>query len=436
MHRFHVAFLGLLLGAIPAASREGYVRTRGGAVYEGHIRLESDAVVVVSAARELWIKIAATNVLGITFPDEPDAGLTDSERAPAGDSGSWTSEDVGSVRWSGGMQRTAGVIRVRGSGTNILATSDAFHFVFRRVQGPSQIVARVTRVSLTDPWARAGLMMREGLAADARNVLLSVTAARGGVFQWREQAGEETDVTLNRALSVPCWLKLKRDGGVFSAFTSANGRQWTEVARRVLPAAEQLCVGLAVVGVREQMLNESVFEAVEEGPRLPNRWFSPQVELRSASVQRGAISALDDNGVRFAGRPPRPPLARSAVANIRFQPLPQRAGALLNSGRLGALLSNGDFIDGECRAIADGLVVVSSVPLGLCRYDVGAEVVALVLARRGSAADAACEVTTVDRSTWVGSEVRVDEAGLSIREPLLGLRRIPLHEVLEFRRRW
>lgn len=417
-------------------ARMGYVQTLGGKIYEGHVRFESNAVVVVNVERELRAEVGLTNLAAVTFvTDREDTTADHTERELAELPGPWVSEDIGSVRHTGGVTYRASTFRVRSSGTNVLGDADACHFVFKPVSGMSELVARVSRVQLTDPWARAGLMMRESLAAGSRNIFLSATAARGGVFQWRERLGEETSVTLERRLSVPCWLKLKREGTTFTALWSRNGAQWAVVDRLTMKATTDLYVGMAVVSVGDSVLNESVFESVEEGPALRNRWFTPQVELQSGSVQSGYIESMDDTAVYFEGRFGRESVSRGSVANIRFQPLPSRVSRALNEGRAGVLLTGGEFIEGECRGVNTGRVVISSVPLGLVRYDVNSEVVAVVLRKRSLSAAHSYEMKLVNGSVWRGLDVAIDPMGVVIREPTLGLRRIPLHEVAEFRRR-
>lgn len=414
----------------------GYVQTRDGKVFEGHVRFESNAVVVVNAEKELWAEVVLTNLAGVTFVSEPAGAAPDGfGRVQAELPAPWANEEVGSVSHAGSVAYRAGVFRVRSSGTNTLGTEDSCHFVFKQVSGTSEVIARVTKVQLTDPWARAGLMIRESLAAGSRNVFLSVTAARGGVFQWRERLGEETSVTLDRSFAVPCWLKLKREGSKFTAFRSRNGSQWALVDKVTMSATKDLYVGMAVVSAHGSMLNESVFEEVEEGPALRNRWFTPQVELQSGSIQLGYIETMDDTAVHFEGRFGRESLSRGGVANIRFQPLPSRVSSLLNAGRPGVLLTSGEFIEGECRGVSGGRVAISSVPLGLVRYDVNSEVVAVVLRKRSLSAAHSYEMKLVNGSVWRGLEVAIDPMGVVLREPMLGLRRIPMHEVAEFRRR-
>jgi hypothetical protein len=323
---------------------------------------------------------------------------------------------------------------VGSSGTNILGNGDSFHFVYKPVRGKSQLVSRILRVPLTDPWASAGLMMRESLAADAACVSLSATAGRGGLFGVRERKGNEMAISLDRALAVPCWLKLKRDGDVFTALRSTNGKQWWLVARQTLPMAEEIYVGLSAVAVRGETLNQTMFEEVEEAPALRNRWFTPQIELRSGSLQAGAIAAMDDTAIHFGGLDGKPPLSLNGVAQLRFQPVPSAWARLVSAGRKGILLTTGEFIESECRGIEAGTVTMSSVPLGLLRYDLSDEVIAVVLAKKTAPVRLPFTVRTIDGARWLALEVAWDQQWVTIREPLFGSRRLPIYQIAELRR--
>jgi hypothetical protein len=166
-----------------------------------------------------------------------------------------------------------------------------------------------------------------------------------------------------------------------------------------------------------------------------NRWFVPQVELQSGSALRGYIVGLDDTALHFETASGKQPVSRLNVTRIRFQPLPSRMAPLLNAGRTGVLLISGEFVDGDCRNIEGHRVTLSSVPLGHCRYDINREVIAIVLRRQPAPAAHFYEVKMFDGSVWLGLDVAMDREGLLLREPSLGPRRIPIHEIQELRRR-
>ena len=450
--------LVLCLASVTAWARLGYVETRGGKIFEGHVRFESNAVVVANAATVVYEKIALTNIARLSLESTGVFASQGLRRSFEGTNGSlplnWRSVDVGNVGQAGSVEVRSGLHRVRSFGTNILAQADSFQFVCKPVLERSELVARVARVQSADPWARAGVMMREGLAADARQVSLTVTPRRGGVLAWRSQKGAETEVLLDRTVVTPCWLKLKRDGDQFTALYSHNGRQWRMLEKVSLRMREECFAGLAVTTgpeneeirtfadpadpqqiqrVRRVREGQGFFEDVEEGPSLRSRHFVPQVELRSGSRQAGWIASMDDSAIQFDPAQGKASVSTRSVAVVWFQPLPSSWASLLSAGRQGVLLTTGEFIDSECRSMGGGRVTMSSVPLGLLHYDMNTEVVAVVLAKRAGLVSRPFEVTTVDGSRWRGMEVTFEREWVVVREPVLGVRRIPASEVAEFK---
>ena len=398
------------------------------------MRFESNAVVVVDAARELWAEVALTNIAALGFESASEAKVEPRTDSSGPLPAPWVSEDVGSVREPGGAEFKGGIFRVRGMGTNVLADGDSFHFVCKRVTGESEIVARVLHVQNTDPWAQAGLMFREGLAADAKHVFLAVTASRGGVLASRERQRGETTVRLDPTMARGHWLKLKRDAEKVLALASPDGRRWRIIERLTWPMEEELYAGLAVVSAREGVRGESIFDQVEEGASLRNRAWVPQVELKSSSTQAGYVERMDDTALWFDAAERRAPFSSHGVALVRFQPVPLKLAPILAAGRKGVLLGTGEFIEGECGGIANHRVTISSVPLGLKRYDVNNEVIAVVLGKRAVLPRRSFEVTTTDGATWLALDVALDREGLVLREPYLGTRRIFMHEIAEVRR--
>jgi regulation of enolase protein 1 (concanavalin A-like superfamily) len=433
------------LYAVTAFTREGVVETRSGAVYEGQVRLRSNAVLVANVMKSSLAQVPFTHIRSLRMSPpsaepngpSPDHSAPASILNPAGASsrwvpGPWQSEDVGSARTAGDALVSAGLFRVRSSATNVTADSDAFHFVSKQVKGDSEIIARVVYAQLTHPWAKAGLMMREKLTADSRNVLLAVTPTMG-VFQWRTDDGQTTTPgEQSRGLSVPCWIRLKREGDTIAGYRSSNGRQWGLVSKTVLPMAEEIFVGLALAGGRQDRLSQATFAEVSEAPSLRKSSFVPQVELQSGSVVTGWIRSVDETAVEFLGAPPKASLSTFAVARIIFQWLSPRQAAQIRSGRPGVLLATGEFVEGSFKGIEKGKAQISSVLFGLRRFDVDDEVIALVL-RKATAWPHQCEVKTVDGSTWRGTAPEAGDGEVTMQEASVAHCRIPLYELAELR---
>src|SRR5260221_3511537 len=282
--------LALCLLANALAAREGVLQTRDGHALEGHIRFESNLVIVANSGKDLLVFIDLTNLTELTFKQEPSAVSSEAVAADGGWPGPWQSEDIGSTRLAGSVTCHAGLFRLRSWGTNIFGESDAFHFVYKPVSGDSEMIARVLQLQSPAPWAKAGLMMRESLAADSRSVLLAVTPGRMGVFQWREMKGDAAIGEEQRGLFVPSWIKLRREGDVFTAAKSRNGRQWSPAGRVTIPMRESIFVGMAVAGAQEMTAARNwprnagaVLDNVREAPFLVNDSFIPVVQLQSGS---------------------------------------------------------------------------------------------------------------------------------------------------------
>jgi len=67
---------------------------------------------------------------------------------------------------------------VTGVGTNIAGISDQFFFNYQPVAGDFDLKVRVQALTLSDLWAKAGLMARESVTANSRMAMAVATARR------------------------------------------------------------------------------------------------------------------------------------------------------------------------------------------------------------------------------------------------------------------
>jgi glucose/arabinose dehydrogenase len=171
--------------------------------------------------------------------------------------------DIGTVGFAGSRTVASGVHTVRGSGGDIWGTADAFHFSYSAMTGDGEIRARVTAVQNTNSWAKAGVMMREGLNANARNLFMLVSPSQGTAFQRRLTAGGTSSSTVTTGLTAPYWVRLVRAGNQFSAYRSADGTTWTLVGQETLALASTLQVGLAVTSHDNTQLGSGTFDNVK-----------------------------------------------------------------------------------------------------------------------------------------------------------------------------
>jgi hypothetical protein len=155
---------------------------------------------------------------------------------------------IGNSLPSGGQMVVSNGLMITSSGSAIGGTSDQFQFSYKLVSGNFDFAVRLAGLSLSDTWAKAGLMAREALTPGGRFAAsLATPAINGCFFEWRDPA----DGTNQSAGSLPdnypnTWLRLNRVGNLFSGFASYDGQTWTLLASQTLTLSNQLYLGFAV----------------------------------------------------------------------------------------------------------------------------------------------------------------------------------------------
>jgi hypothetical protein len=174
----------------------------------------------------------------------------------------WSSADIGNVGVSGEADFLNGGFNLLASGNDIWESADAFHFAGRALAGDGAIVARVVSVQYTDPWAKAGVMLRENDSAGAKYVFLGFTGQGGSVLQSRAAADGASDSADGPEAKLPHWFKLARSGNVFSGYVSADGTNWLAAGSVTNALNKNLSIGLALTAHNNSVLNSTLFDHV------------------------------------------------------------------------------------------------------------------------------------------------------------------------------
>ena len=133
-------------------------------------------------------------------------------------------------------------ITVYSHGHDLSSTSDRAHFVRQSFQGELDVAVRVDEIAASDPWAKAGIMMRASEHAGSPHVSLLVTHGAGVSLQWRAQPGGESAGSPPTPGSAARWIRLIRAGDSFAGYTSIDRSFWTPVyAMRVTLPDEVKC---------------------------------------------------------------------------------------------------------------------------------------------------------------------------------------------------
>lgn len=156
--------------------------------------------------------------------------------------------DVGEILRPGSATYEAqlGKYVVSGSGANMWDTADAFHFVWRRMSGDMTLKTDlVLEGKKGNEHRKAGLMIRQGLEADAPYVDGVVHGIGLTALQYRQELGGTT-LEVTSPISSPKTLELARRGDVFTLSVAKAGEPLQQVGSVTLHLADPVYVGLVV----------------------------------------------------------------------------------------------------------------------------------------------------------------------------------------------
>jgi len=241
-----------------------------------------DTITYAKVSGPAWLSVAANGTLSGT-PPAGSAGLnsfvvraTDSNAATddatlqitvAGLPLPWLSTDIGTGMLAGSTNFNAGTFTQAGSGV-IGGTSDRLRFTYQTLSGDGEIIARVSSLQNTGNSARVGVMIRESLAANAKQIFMGLTSSGGYRWDRRTTTGGSTTSSNSNSGTVPnTWVRLVRSGTTITAYKSTNGTSWTTVGSTTNTSFGTNCfIGLAVGSGSNTTLNTSQFSNVSVTP--------------------------------------------------------------------------------------------------------------------------------------------------------------------------
>jgi beta-glucanase (GH16 family)/regulation of enolase protein 1 (concanavalin A-like superfamily) len=200
----------------------------------------------------------------------------------------WVRTDIGGPAHAGyvAFNPTNGTWTVDGGGSDIWGTADQFQLTSEAWTGDGSIVARVNSLQNTDPWAKAGVMYRDGTAAGAQFADMVGTPGNGVAFQWRDTPNSTPHSVAVSGLSAPVWVQLVRSGSTFSASYSTDGVTWTPVGNtQTIAMSSTVRAGLAVTAHNNGTLTSATFTHFSV---LPASWSALDIGgpgLPGSSVQ-------------------------------------------------------------------------------------------------------------------------------------------------------
>ncbi len=235
-----------MVEATSATNAANYVFTNGLTVTGAALNADNQTVVLSTAPlaygsnycivinrvrdRAATPNTIATNTT-VTFPALPYAPL-----------------DLGGASVISTVTATTNGFNVTAAGADFGGNSDQGNFSYQLVTGNFDVAVRVANLTLSDIFAKAGLMARETLTVNSRFAASFTTPAmNGSFFEWRDPAGNATSTAGNFPANYPnTWLRLNRVGNTFTGFASYDGQTWTQLGSDTISMTNQIYLGFCV----------------------------------------------------------------------------------------------------------------------------------------------------------------------------------------------
>jgi outer membrane protein assembly factor BamB len=175
----------------------------------------------------------------------------------------WSCADIGNPVPAGGQSESNGTWTITAGGNDIWGTSDTFHYVWQQLAGDGVVDAQVVSQANTDPWAKAGVMLRQTSDPGSMYYAVFVTPGNGIVVQYRSaQGGTTSQVGISG--TTPVYILVQRSGTTFSAYTSSDGKAWTLVSGSsvTINMTGSVLAGLATTSHNSNTLGTIIFNSV------------------------------------------------------------------------------------------------------------------------------------------------------------------------------
>ncbi len=256
----------------------------------------------------------------------------------------WTRDGVttlslwhqGYMDYVGGFtEDPAGTYTMTATGADIWNTSDEFHFAYRELTSAGSIIVKVESVEQTDPWAKAGVMIRDTLDADSIHAMVVVTPSQGVSFQRRRTAGASSFSNDVAGIAAPQWVKIERNvGGAVTASYSADGSTWIQIGTEAINMNIPMYIGLAVTAHNTTEVCEAGFSNVSITGTVSGQWMNQDIGITSNTAEPMYV-VLNGSAVVFNDNPDAALMTEWTEWNIELQKFADQGVNLANVETIG-----------------------------------------------------------------------------------------------------
>lgn len=172
--------------------------------------------------------------------------------------------------------------RVRAQYSALGGGTDSLQFFCEPREGDFDVKVRVTSLTGAAYWARVGLQVREHSGSNSRNlnaVVYQSNQRNNYAFYRRLTQGAGYDNWGSEFGGVPypnAWIRLRREGNTFRAFSSTDGQNWVSRAETTFEIPEETLVGFFLASEDGDLNHSAYANLLEWGDYSPSFVRHPQ----------------------------------------------------------------------------------------------------------------------------------------------------------------
>lgn len=234
--------------------------------------------------------ITDNNVTGGVFDITTggSAGTADDSYSGVGGSGIIKADDFndgtldGDWRWKdcdgdSGTSRheSGGQLTIDAGGADVWSGDDEFGAVYLNdVSGDFDFKLKITQQENQNSWSKTGIMVRNDMTQEGSSAgycMMSITPGNGRAFQWDQNNNGYLDnySSTGGSLTLPQWVRLTKEGSLFTGYYGTNGTSWTQLKSITLGSADIVQdVGIFVTSHNPGHLSECKFDEMELNANL------------------------------------------------------------------------------------------------------------------------------------------------------------------------
>ncbi len=195
------------------------------------------------------------------------------------------------------------MITMSASGNDIWNNADQFRFAWKRLAGDGSMTVKVNSIVMTSGWTKAGVMIRDSLAAESPHAATVLTPGNGVSFPWRAFMGDASNQVNQAGFIAPYWVRITRTGNTFKAEHSADGKTWSVVGSDATQSQHDITmnsnvyIGLCLTAQNAGAITVAEFSDVKTTGNVTGDWQVADIGVdHPGNDPENFYVALQDNG--------------------------------------------------------------------------------------------------------------------------------------------